>query len=442
MGFRSYQLQILLRLILLAANCYAITYVWLQGKFWFTFANLCFVLIIQIFLLFRYLTRWQKDLSLFTSSVRHGDFNITYNILDKNEPHFEMYQVLNEVSAYVRKVQSEYVQQNQYFQYLVQNVQVGLMAYDDTGKILLSNNEALKLLGRSELKNIHDLKLTDQAMYAHIATLALNQPQLISLRKDRSLKLSARVSKIVIGPKTVMLLSMLNIRSELEANELQSWQELISVLTHEIMNSVTPIHSLSGSMAKYLDKISGNGEIVEKAKNSLEVINRRSQSLMTFVERYRTVSTVPLPHTQLIDIANVISSVVTLLQDELSGVQLHIIHQNEKINADFSQIEQVLINLLKNALHALKSIEEKQIAIEVSTDNTGIQVALKDNGVGINPELMDKIFIPFFTTRTEGSGIGLTLSRQIMHRHGGSMDVVSRPNGGTTFILLFPKPKL
>jgi two-component system, NtrC family, nitrogen regulation sensor histidine kinase NtrY len=235
---------------------------------------------------------------------------------------------------------------------------------------------------------------------------------------------------------SVYLLSILNIRQELDENELRSWQELISVLTHEIMNSITPIHSLNGSMAKYLDKISGNEEIVAKAKSNLEVINRRSESLMTFVDRYRKISTVPLPVFQEIEVAQLLKNVTELLQEDLKDVKLTIKAGYEIISVDVPQIEQVLINILKNAKHAMEEKEFQELVVTVTSRENETRVAISDNGKGIPSDVMDKIFIPFFTTRKEGSGIGLTLSRQIMHRHGGNVEVTSNPYG-TTITLLF-----
>jgi two-component system nitrogen regulation sensor histidine kinase NtrY len=438
MVFKRYQIQILIRLILIVLTCYGITYVLQLHAYWFTLWNLILFVVLQVYSLFRFLTRWQQDLRVFANSVKHGDYNITYHLLDKSDAHFELYDMLNNVTKYVRQIKSEYVQQNHYFKYVVENAQVGLIAYDEKGMILLCNDEALKLTQQHVLKNIHDLLYSDQHLHAGITSLTLHQPSVITSKKQIGLRLSARLSKFIMDEKPVFLLSLLNIKTELEENELNSWQNLISVLTHEIMNSITPIHSLNGSMSKYLDRIQGNVETVEKAKNSLEVINRRSQSLMNFVDRYRKISTVPLPHIQKIEVAELINDVVTLLENDLKDITLHVHHNNEKLKADPSQIEQVLINILRNATHALEGAQRKEISINTATKENQFFITISDTGKGIQPELLEKIFIPFFTTRPEGSGIGLTLSRLIMQRHGGSIEVVSTVSKGTMFTLVFP----
>jgi two-component system, NtrC family, nitrogen regulation sensor histidine kinase NtrY len=172
--------------------------------------------------------------------VKHGDYNVTYNLIDKQDAYYPLYQMLNSISAYVRALKSEAVQQNHYFQYVVENSQVGLMAYDEKGNVILSNKETSRLLGVRLLKNIHQLKGLRPALYVQLSSLVQNQPKLIQIQLPSALKLSARLQQIVIGEKSISLLSLINIKAELDENELQSWQDLISVLTHEIMNSVSP----------------------------------------------------------------------------------------------------------------------------------------------------------------------------------------------------------
>jgi two-component system nitrogen regulation sensor histidine kinase NtrY len=440
MVFKSYQLQIILRLAVMAITCYGIAFVYQTGSYWVTFGNLVLFVLLQIYLLFRYLTRWQQNVSVFADSVRHGDYSITYNLLEKRDAYHELYEMLNNVSRYVREVKSEYVQQNHYFEYVVENAQVGLMAYDAVGDIVLINREALKLTGQLTLKNLHHLRHRDPDLYNHLITLGLNQSRLILSKKETHLKLSARLSQFVIDGKQMFLISLLNIRPELEENELLSWQQLISVLTHEIMNSVTPIHSLNGSMSKYLDRIQGNEETVIKARNNLEVINRRSQSLMTFVDRYRKISTVPLPNLQTLDVGELLHSVVNLLQENLKNIRITVNHQHEKLQADYSQLEQVLINLILNAVYAMETSAHKELTLGVLKNDQNLMILVEDTGKGISADMINRIFIPFFTTREGGSGIGLTLSRQIMQRHGGSIEVKSQEGKGATFLLVFSNP--
>jgi nitrogen fixation/metabolism regulation signal transduction histidine kinase len=439
MVFKQYHFQILFRLALIVANCLGVIYIWQLKDYWISFYNLGALLVLQVYLLFRYLTRWQQDVRVFANSVRHGDYNIGYHLVDKDDAHYELYQMLNSIAAYVRSLQSQFVQQNHYFEYIVKNAQVGLMAYDDKGKILLSNDEVMALLGGRPLKNINQLAELNRNLHEQLTNLSLNQPKLVRGGPDKTLKLSARLSKIVIDQKSIYLLSLTNINPELTENELQSWQDLISVLTHEIMNSVTPIHSLTGSMHKYLDRIEGNEEIVLKAKHSLDVMTRRSQSLMNFVDRYRTISTVPLPRLESVDIGKLISDVLSLMENELKQIMVDFEYQPIVSKVDPSLFEQVLINLLKNAMAAVAEAPMKRIRIQITSEEKFVVISVTDNGKGIPANVIDKVFIPFFTTRENGSGIGLTLSRQIMHRHGGIIEVKSTKGEGAAFILQIPK---
>jgi two-component system, NtrC family, nitrogen regulation sensor histidine kinase NtrY len=439
MVFRSYHIQIIFRLLLVVLNCFAIFYVWTLHQYWLTLYNLIGVLALQVYLFLRYLTKWQKDIEMFATSVTHGDFNISYNLIDKSDPHYKLYTTLNYLSAYLRQVKSEYVQQSHYLQYVVENTQVGLLAFQEDGKVVLTNAEVLNLLKKAELKTLDDLLPGDIELHSAIKKLQLNSPAIISSAINTQARLSARLSKFVIDGKTISLLSLLNIRSELEVNELQSWQDLISVLTHEIMNSISPIHSLHGSLSKYLDKIEGNEEQVSKARHAVEVMSRRSQALMNFVDRYRKISAVPLPVIQPVNLGKTINEVVTLLSEELTGVTVVINHKDNVVKLDQSMVEQVIINLFRNSIFAMKQSAKKTLNVSVSQTQDAVTVHIRDSGKGIEPDVMKKIFIPFFTTRDGGSGIGLTISRQIMHRHGGSLEVLSVPGVGAEFTLRFPR---
>ena len=436
MGFRKYNFEILIRLLLMIATVAALIWFLPRRGYLVVQLNLIALVILQGYLFFRFITKWQRDLSFFANAVKHDDYSISYRMIETTDPYYALYEMLNSVSQYARRVKAEYIQQSQYFQYVVENTQVGLIAYESNGAVLLVNRELLRITGLSTIKNLSDLRNFDGAFYQSITSLSLNTAKLIEL-SGTAARLSARLSKFVIDGKDIYLLSLLNINSELQENELRSWQDLISVLTHEIMNSISPIHSLNESMVKYLDKIEGNDEIVAKAKNNLDVINRRSQSLMSFVTRYRSVSNVPLPQFSMVDVPDVVSSVLSLLDNELKDIEVHVDLGASRIYADLAQFEQILINLLRNARQSMLDSPQKVLTIRSTERDNITEISITDTGLGIAPEIMDKIFIPFFTTKKEGSGIGLTLARQIMQKHGGTIDVVSNAKTGSTFRLVF-----
>lgn len=437
MVFNRYYFQVLVRLMLIIATALAAAYFYQQENYMVTFGNLVFLSILQFALLLRYLTRWQRDLDIVAGAVRQGDYSFHFNTDDTGHPLHNLYSTLNHISQHVRIVKSGAEEQNQYFRYILSNSQVGLAIYDGAGKILIVNDEFKSLAGIKALKNIHELKMHHELVYTHLQSMTLNRPQLILDRGNMNTKLSARLAKIIVREQPLFILSLINITPEIEENELQSWQELLSILTHEIMNSIAPIHSLNGTMAKHLDRIDGNEEIVSRAKSNLEVINRRSVALMEFVDRYRRISTVPLPILQRVNLYELISNVVALLHQELGGIDVSISGDPEIIDADRSQIEQVVINLLKNAIFAVAENQFPKIGIQLSRDERFVLLTITDNGKGISREIAEKIFMPFFTTRPSGSGIGLTLSRQIMHRHQGTISFNSQEGVGTAFTLQF-----
>ncbi len=438
MAFSGFNAQLVIRLSLIVITSFVVTWMLQLSGYWLLKANLCLLLLLQGYLLFRFIGRWRKDLKIFATAVKQRDFSITFQTDHENEAFAEMYNMLNEVSRFVRQVKSESVQQNQYFQYVVENAQVGLIAYDADGEVLLSNYEARRITGTATLKNLALLGTLNNGLFESINQLPLNQPRLITLKGNEVQKISARLSEIAVGDQRVFLLSLMNIKSELDENELQSWQDLINVLTHEIMNSITPINSMTGSMMKYLDRIEGNAEPVERAKNSLNIINRRSAALMDFVGRYRAISDVPLPRLQEVRPSELVNAVLLLMSEELTGINVTTAFEGGTVLLDSAQIEQVLINLLRNAINAVAGRGDKSIGIEVIQSAGSCTISVTDNGRGIPQEQLDKIFIPFYTTRKDGSGIGLTLSKQIMHRHGGHIEVNSVQGNGATFRLVFP----
>jgi two-component system, NtrC family, nitrogen regulation sensor histidine kinase NtrY len=439
MGFNLYHFQVLLRLTLIIINVYVTVYVFFLQNYWVTFGNLIALIVLQTFLFFKYLTRWQRDLKVIENAVFHNDYAFQFHLIKKNHALYTLYNILNHVGRYVNAAKVETETQTQYLNYILENAQVGLIIYESGGSVLLSNDEFRNLISIGEFENMDDIRAHNKQFYDELISLTPNKPHLINAKFKDAVKLSARLSKIVVKQQTLHIVSLINIKPELEESELQSWQDLMSVLTHEIMNSVAPIHSLNGTMAKYLDKIEGNGDVVAKAKSNLAVINRRSESLMNFVTRYRTISNVPMPHKQIVNVSEMLHNVTELLSVELKGIHVMVDSSDAKMPADSSQIEQVLINLLKNAAYALENIPAPQIRLSVVTKESEVVISVADNGKGMDAEALEKIFMPFFTTRPSGSGIGLTISRQIMHRHGGTLTVNSIPGKGTTFHLTFPK---
>ena len=249
-----------------------------------------------------------------------------------------------------------------------------------------------------------------------------------------------------------MLVSVKNIQNELEEKEMEAWQKLISVLTHEIMNSIAPISSLSTTISTILTELKSKTlaghddpdslEAFEDVDMALSTISKRTEGLMHFVNTYRHLTKIPQPSYTIFGIHQLFKEIKILLSDETTemGVncQISIDPETLELSADERLIQQVLINLLKNAIYATQGRQNAQIWMKAYINKRGrVVIEVIDNGQGILPEVLDKVFIPFFTTKTTGSGIGLSLSKQIMRMHGGNISVTSTPEQETKFTLTF-----
>jgi len=258
------------------------------------------------------------------------------------------------------------------------------------------------------------------------------------------IQLAIKKVQFKTGEKLLNLVSLQNIKPELEQKEIESWQRLIRVLTHEICNSITPITSLVSSLIKrFRNKETGRVkrpedltiQSVEKTVRGLEMVEGRSFGLIQFVENYREVARLPKPQFQLLNVRNLLKKIHLLYEGDLSERKIILkieCHQSIFVQADINLLEQVMINLVKNAIEALEGIPEPSIRLSGRSVQDRILIEVEDNGKGIPSVVLEDVFVPFFTTKERGSGIGLSLSRQIIRLHGGSLDVQSEP-GKTVF---------
>ncbi len=335
-------------------------------------------------------------------------------------------------------------EQDEYFKAVIEHVGIGIFAFDSKGLIRFINTEALKIFGLNRLKNLFALDYIHSNLSIFFKKLQPGQQQLLELNiATETLQLAARVTKYKIAGEELNLISLQNIKPELDLKETETWQKMIRILTHEIMNSVSPITSLANSLS---DLIKKDNVPKEKMKNKLDkglsTIKNRGEGMMDFVRKYRNLAILPLPQITEISVRELMNELTILFEESFDqmdiSLKINIEPENLILKADREQIEQVLINLIKNSIWAVGKAREKKIYIKAfQTINNRIQIEVRDTGVGFEDELLDKIFLPFFTTRPEGSGIGLSLVRQIMIMHGGSITAHSNLDKGTLFVLSF-----
>ncbi|HAA22525.1 MAG TPA: ATP-binding protein [Cytophagales bacterium] len=422
-----------------------------QGNSWITVLILLGLTAIQVVSLVQYLDRNTREVLDFLHSLKMDEVNAPFSTDDKDPTRQELYTAFNEVLAMVKEVRTARDEQYQYLKNIVHHVGIGLITFDARGDVQIVNTAARKLFGRSELRNIRELEMLNPALVESLRRLKTGGRDLVRLEREGDVEqLSVYAIELTLRGKEFKLVSVQNIRSELEEKEMEAWQNLIRVLTHEIMNSVTPISSLAGTVRGELEgQLTNDLEVnpipndeIEDLFQAVDTIQRRSEGLIRFVQDFRNLTHIPQPNKTRIEVRELLQPTVMLLQPEAEakGVNLSLSVDPETLSvmADSELIDQVLINLVKNAIQAFDEDHEgvKEVALTATEDSRGrVLVHIKDNGVGIEEDALSKIFIPFFTTKKQGSGIGLSLSRQIMRQHGGNISVKSVVNEGTEFTL-------
>ena len=446
MAFNRFFRFVILQAILLAVTGTFFLWTLTQDYLLITKFTLGFIWVLQIILLIHYLTRTNRGLDNFLQSVKHLD--PTRGITEGDKSFDLLNLTYNEIIDSIQKVKIEKEAEHHYFQNTIEHVGIGLISFNDAGQTELFNKAARELFKLEFVRNIQELNKSIPGISELLFSLKQKHSKMIkAVSGDEILKLSIRKTVFKIQDKTVNLVSFQNIRTELEEEEIEVWKKLISVLTHEIMNSVAPIKSLTNTMIKMFEKNRPSDTNKESEYNvdtlmALKAIQKRSKGLLNFVETYKNLTKVPNPVFQYIELKSLIHEIIILMDSELQLNNISLTSEvnpaNLKVNADERLITQVIINLIKNSIESVNKEKNGKIQIKAfisSQSETIIQVI--DNGTGIAADLIDKIFIPFFTTKEHGSGIGLSLSRQIMKLHGGTISVFSKYGIETIFTLIF-----
>ncbi|WP_170251816.1 sensor histidine kinase [Aquimarina intermedia] len=389
-----------------------------------------------------------KNLTLFLESIQHQDFSVNFKTNNNLDNSFsDLNASFNSVLNAFRKERSEKLEHSQFLNTIVNHVNTGVIAYRPDGKIDLMNKSSKVLLGEYHLKNINELK--NKLLLARILELPSGQSAVIIVSSTVQLAVYTTTLKLV--DKVLKLVVIQNIYKELLNKQVESWQKLASVLKHEIMNSLTPITSINSTLGDiikedfYWNASSGRFEISKESLDDLNdgfsTIRMRTKGLIKFINAYRDYTSLPKPNFVKIELVTLLNRVKGLMKAQfLDG---HIAYSfvlpdkgNSKIMGDINLLEMVLINLIKNAIQAVNKTENPSIGVAlICEENASIRIT--DNGSGIEPEAIEKIFIPFYTTKEDGSGLGLSLSREIIQLHNGTLTVTSVPHSKTIFTIQF-----
>lgn len=400
--------------------------------------------LIQAWLLLRYMERAHRNLRRFLDSIQHADLTATFEADAAADG--ELGAAFATVLDRFRALRAEREERHRYLETLMQHVEAGLVVFDAEGAVELANTAAERLLGVPCLRAISDLAPLHPDLASALPSLAPGERRLIPVTVEgERFQLALRASAFVLRGRPLTLVSFHDIRSELEEKEMESWQNLIRVLTHEIMNSITPIASLAATANVLLDDAgpspgSSDPETLEDIRGAVRTIEQRSRGLLHFVENYRRLTRIPQPRFKVFPLRELFGRVEHLLLEDAGRAGIAFEHRIEpedlELAADPELLEQVLINLVQNSLQALQGRPEGRVGLHAASDDQGrVIIRVTDNGPGIMEDVLPKVFIPFFTTKRDGSGIGLSLSRQILRLHHGTITVRSEPGVETEFMM-------
>jgi len=453
MVFKRFRINILARVAALCATLYVFFYLLTTTQFYATIIIVGAVCCLEIYSLIHYVEKTNRDLNRFLLAIKHSDFTQSFTAAGLGSSFDALNQAFSEVISEFHRTRADKEEHYRYLQTVVQHVGIGLLAFSGNGEIELINNAANQLLRIPHLTNIRALQSFSAELVETLFKLKSGEKALVRVQSENeSLQLAVYATEFKLRDQGFTLVSLQNIQSELEEKELEAWQKLIRVLTHEIMNSVTPISSLAATVNDMLsaatrectDKSPGtiSRETLADIDGALETIQKRSSGLMNFVNAYRNLTLIPPPKFEIFQVQSLLTRVEKLMQNQAGKKRItlvtHADPESLEVTADPELIEQVLINLTLNAIQALNSVSSGKIELLGSMDDRGrVLIQVRDNGRGIDADLIDRIFIPFFTTRKGGSGIGLSLTRQIMRLHRGSVTAASSPGKETVFTLRF-----
>jgi len=452
MAYKHFRFNCVFRTLLIGANIFLFLYLISNTSLYITTFLAAAGVIAQLIMMIRYIERTNRDLARFLESIKYSDFSFDFSSGQADPSFRELSAAFRHVINEFRQIRAEKEEQYRYLQTVVKHIGLGLIAFDQYGEIDIINNAARQLLGITNFKNIKALSAYFPALVETLTNLKPGDKSLVKIVKDgEPLTIMTYATEFKQRDRSIKLVSMQNIESELAEQEMESWQKLIRVLTHEIMNSVTPIASLASTVSQLIanssqvenvNHVELNAEAAKDIHQAAATIEKRSHGLLNFIDAYRNLTRIPAPKFQIFMVSELFDRVSQLMRNQLAenhiSLNIEINPSSLELTADKELIEQVLINLILNAIQALKNIHDARIDLKSYLDDNGrSSIIVSDNGIGIDEQMKEKIFLPFFTTKKEGAGIGLSLSRQIMRLHKGNIIVQTDPEQPTTFILRF-----
>ncbi len=447
MIFKKFQWDILIRVIMLFIVLTTAAFLLVNQAYLYE-AILLPIIGYQLFDFYRFHKQAQMEVEQFVESIHYRDFSRNFNVSSAPVDLKPLRKGFNEINSAFKLISREKETQYQYLQKILELVDTGIISYEtETGEVVWMNESLKKMLLLPYLKTIHSLAKRDEALYRQVIELKSGSNHIATVHQEKeSYKILLSATAFQTDGKQFQLVAFQNINEALDETESKAWQKLLSVMTHEIMNSVAPISSLADTLhnrlqesVQYLDNSNG---VVDDLEVGINTIKKRSDGLLKFAEVYRNLNKITNPSLKQILVRDLFENMLNLMQPTLNqkGIEMEIILKDPDLllEVDSNLIEQVLINLIVNAIEAVKDSEEPKIILSaIQTSHNKIAMKVIDNGTGMNDEVMNNVFIPFFSTKKNGSGIGLSLCKQIMMLHKGNITVQSIEGKGSAFIMQF-----
>ncbi|MGD0581974.1 MAG: ATP-binding protein [Bacteroidales bacterium] len=451
MVLNRFFINVLIRVIfiILSSVVLGIVLQHLDHGYYYTLTGMIFLIVFQAWMLVDQVNKTNEDLEKFFSSVQDHDSSIRFPESTKSNSFRKLHDRMNNLTTIIQNIKIENERTSQFLQIVVDHVDVGLLSFDMNGRIEIYNREAKRYLN-VQPGHLSSLKTMNDEIFKIIDTIKPGQEVLHKMKTDNLLlNILVKTTELKFESNLIKLVSFQDITNELDKKEMDSWQRLIRVLTHEIMNSISPITSLTAVISGYFKKKDDespvqpeeiDGQIISKTLSGLDTIAETGKGLLDFVDKYRSLTSLPKPNLSKFTIDSLFRRCRILMESNISDnikIISNVYPDDIAIIADYAQVEQIIINLIKNASEAISDKKDGVIQLKAFSGEEGTTIQVEDNGAGISGDIIEDIFVPFYTTRENGSGIGLSLSKQIMQNHDGTISVNSAPDKGSEFTLRF-----
>lgn len=446
MGFRHLGVQLSLRVVALLGELVLLAWALVLPGYHAAAVLLVVIAALQVAELVRFLARGNRELTRFLDALRYGDFSQRFQFEQRGAGFGELGEACTAIVERFKQQRQQQERDLRQLRALLEHVPVPLISAHGDGRLTLWNNAARRLFGAVAVTRVEDLRGFGEPLYRSVCELQPGQRQLTGFSTEGvELQLAITAAELVTEGASEKLISLHNIQGELDRTELRAWQDLIRVLTHEIMNSITPVASLSQTAVDLIDDVRNQPDdaaALADVAAAVATVASRSDSLMQFVSRYRALARLPEPQRETFLLMPLLEQVQRVVSAGDTAVEVSwrvtVEPESLSLQADRQMVEQVLINLAQNACQAVASGAEPEVTLQARLNSRGqVVVQVRDNGPGVPAALVDTIFVPFFTTRAEGSGVGLALARQVMIAHGGQIGYRDSTGGGACFSLVF-----